>query len=475
MSALEFTSIADIEGIYNGLHTTYRSGKLFPLDTRRKQLYQLARLAQDNLSAIEAALHVDLGKPPLEAAGEVASIVRNSLQAAEQLEEWAAPVKPTLQGPMSSWDAAICPVPKGVVLIIAPWNYPMSLSFSPLIGAIAAGCPAVLKPSEHTPTCATLIAQLVSQYLDPEAYIVVNGAVVETTTLLTHRWDHIFFTGGGNIGRIVAAAAGEKLTPLTLELGGKNPVIVAEDCDVELAAKRILWAKTQNAGQLCVTADHVFVVRSVAPAFYEALLSAYRRFFPKSPFDPEVQWSKIVSLAHYARIKDLLDRTKGTVIAGGEMDVDTRQIAPTIVAEVPVDDSLMEEEIFGPILPVLEVNRIEEAIKHISMQSSPLAIYAFTHSEDLKHQLMAKTRSGAVVYNDVFTQLRVQGLPFGGSGESGYGTYFGKASFDTFSHYRNVVNIPPSAEPMFLSRYRPYSEDAYAAMKGAVQVKIPDV
>ncbi|TCD62396.1 hypothetical protein EIP91_006950 [Steccherinum ochraceum] len=460
-SFLTHTPTSEIDEIYGRLQRTYKSGRLLNIEYRRQQLYQLARLAQENAATIEKALQADLGKPPFEAAGEALRIIESSLDAAAHLHQWAAPERPSLAGPQSTWDASINSVPKGVVLVISPWNSPFTLTFNPLIGAIAAGCSAGIKPSEHTPTCASLMAQLVPKYLDPEAYIVVNGAVEETNALLTHRWDHIFFTGSGKVGKIIATAAAQLLTPVTLELGGKSPVIVAEDCtDVDLAAKRILWGKTSNAGQVCVTADHVFVVRSIAPVFYEALLRIYKTFWPSSALQDQ-SWS-------------LLDRTRGTVIAGGDGD-GVRKIAPTIVTGVKTDDALMEEEIFGPILPILEVQSVGEAISHIAQQPAPLVIYAFTESEDIKRKLFAETRSGAIVFNDVYSQLRIQEIPFGGFGESGYGTYFGKASFDAFSHKRSFVNIPSSAESSFASRYRPFTEEAYDALKAKIgQHKITD-
>lgn len=224
-----------------------------------------------------------------------------------------------------------------------PWNYPIVLALDPLVGAIAAGCPVVLKPSEITPACSSVLINLVQKYLDPAAYVVVNGSVNETTALLNLRWDHIFFTGGTKIGKIVAAAAAKFVTPLTLELGGKSPVIVDPICDIELAAKRVLFGKIQNAGQLCVSPDYVLVPKSVAKEFKEALKKAYEQFWPSgNPLDTEYKWGKIVSVTHYKRITALLERTKGRVILGGRTEGD-RRIAPTVIEGVGIDDSLMEE------------------------------------------------------------------------------------------------------------------------------------
>ncbi|TCD61178.1 hypothetical protein EIP91_008822 [Steccherinum ochraceum] len=475
MSTLQHTSLAEVEQIYTRLQRTFKDGTTRPIAYRRKQLLQLARMFQENAAAIEQAEYTDLGKPKQEVAiAETSGVIESALFAAEHLEEWSRPEKVQVEEWRSSWDTTVYKTPKGVALIISPWNYPFILTFNPLVGAIAAGCPTVLKPSEVVPTCAALIASLVPKYLDSEAYAVVNGAVTETTALLDKPWGHIFFTGGGKIGKIIATKAAQTLTPVTLELGGKSPVVIDEDCDLQLAARRILYGKTQNSGQLCVSPDHVYVPRHLVADFKEAVKVAYSTFFPsETALHPNSHWGNIVNPSHHSRVKGLLDRTLGEILVGGQVD-GAKRIAPTVVTGVKPDDSLMEEEIFGPILPILEVENLDETIKLISNGSSPLVIYAFTNNEETKEKLLNRTTSGSLVFNDTTIQLAVHEMPFGGHGESGYGAYYDKNSFDTFTHKRSSINVPAAAEAMFGARYRPYSEEKYALMTQSIHSKIPE-
>ncbi|EMD34726.1 hypothetical protein CERSUDRAFT_116921 [Gelatoporia subvermispora B] len=474
-NALRFNSFEEISQTHARLLKTFRSGKTRPLAYRRQQLLQLARMIQENLPAIEEALIADLGKPRFESSvTDAGPIVGHALHAAEHLEEWAKPEKPTVEAWRSSWDTTIHHTPKGVALIISPWNYPWVLTFNPMIGAIAAGCAVVLKPSELVPTCAALMAALVPKYLDPDVYAVVNGGPEETTHILDLQWDHIFFTGGTRVGRIIAAAAGKNLTPVTLELGGKSPVVIDGDFDdLALAAKRTLHGKMQNSGQLCVSPDYVLAPRDKVDALVEAFKKAYEGFFPENePLSANSDWGKIVNPNHHARLRGLLERSKGEVVIGGQHD-GARRIAPTILKNVPADDSLLEEEIFGPILPIVSVDNVDEAIQFIASRPPPLVIYAFTKNEGVEQKILQQTDSGCLTLNDTFSQLIVHEAPFGGKGESGYGGYNGKYTFDTFSYQRMCNNIPPEAEPFMAMRYRPYSEDAYKAMNNAAKANIP--
>lgn len=473
-SGLQFTPLSEIQTIYDRLQQTFKAGTTRPLSYRRQQL-QLARMMQDNISAFEAALDADLGKQRQEVVvAEVGPIVSGSLHAADNLEEWARPEKPKVEAWRSSWDTTIHNVPKGVVMVIAPWNFPVVLTFNPLIGAIAAGCPAVLKPSECAPTVAALIATLVPQYLDPAAYAVVSGGVEETKALLDRPWGHILFTGSTRVGRIIATAAGRTLTPVTLELGGKSPVIIAPDYDLELAAKRILYGKCQNVGQLCVSPDHVLVPRSVYKPFLEAMKKAYATLFPSDPLDPEAKWGKIVNEQHFKRVKGLIEASKGEIILGGKWDESRLRIALTIVAGVKLDDSLMSEEIFGPALPIIEVEDVDEAIQIVGDRPYPLVIYTFTNSKEVEDKIFARTNSGTVVMNDTQMQLAVYEVPFGGHGESGYGAYNGKLTFDMCSHRRSYINVPPEMESFYKYRYLPYTEEGYKVMSQNAHLKIPE-
>ncbi|OCH91266.1 aldehyde dehydrogenase [Obba rivulosa] len=493
-SALRYNTFEEITEIHARLSKAFRSGKTRPLAYRRQQLLQLARMIQENLPAIEEALLADLGKPKFETSvTDAGPLVGNALYAVEHLEEWAKPEKPKVDAWRSSWDTTIYYTPKGVVLIISPWNYPWVLTFNPMIGAIAAGCVVVLKPSELVPTCSQLMAELVPKYLDPDAYAIVNGGPAETTHILDLKWDHIFFTGGTKIGRIIAAAAGRSLTPVTLELGGKSPVVIDDGFDdLELAARRTLHGKVQNSGQLCVSPDYVLAPWDKVDALAEAFKKAYGEFFPDAePLGANSDWGKIVNPNHHARLRGILERSKGEIVIGGQNDGD-RRIAPTILKNVSADDSLLEEEIFGPILPIISVDSFDEAIQFISSRPSPLVIYAFTKSEEAKQKLLEQTDSGSLTLNDTFSQLIVHEAPFGGKGDSGCksmatpallttvtdlacsdGGYNGKYTFDTFSYQRMYNNIPSEAEPFMAMRYRPYSGEAYKTMNNAAKANIP--
>lgn len=372
--------------IHAQLRATFRSGVTRPLEWRKQQIRQMVCLLQENKTAIEHAVWQDLRKPAIEAViSEVFGIVKNCQMVLDELEQWAAATKPPVHPSHTTWNATIHAVPKGVVLIISyvrtsasllsimmiiqllflfsPWNYPFTLTLKPLVGAIAAGCAAVIKPSEISAHSAALIASLVPRYLDTSAYAVVTGAVPETTALLDLRWDHILYTGGGIVGRIVAAAAAKNLTPLTLELGGKSPVLIDTDCNVEIAAKRILYGKSQNAGQvqpsssaltylhssifsqLCVIPDYVLVPRAIYAAFLDSLKKAYELFWPEGPFHPTAQWGKVISERHADRLINLMEKTKGQLLVGGAVirKDGITQIAPTVYFDVPLDDALMEE------------------------------------------------------------------------------------------------------------------------------------
>ncbi|GJE99311.1 aldehyde dehydrogenase [Phanerochaete sordida] len=472
-----YTSLVEVPGIHARIIEYFSSGTTRPLSYRRRQLIQLARLVQENLVVIEDALLTDLGKQRQESTfTETGPIIQACITALNHLEEWAKPEKPQVEAWRASWDTTVYPVPKGVVLFISPWNYPIIVSLLPMVGCIAAGCPAVLKPSEHSPATSNLMARLFSEYLDPQAYVVVQGAIAQATALLDLPWGHIFFTGGGGAARHVAAAAAKFVTPLTLELGGKNPVIIDVDCDIKVAAKRTLFGKVQNCGQACVSPDYVLVPRVIAPAFYEALKEAYQLFFPTDPLLPESSWGKIINENHYHRIVKLIQGTNGNVIIGGMSDSTRLRIAPTVVADIRSDDILMEEEIFGPVLSIVEVVDVDEAIRIVNDRPHPLVLYAFTSNEETKDKVLNNTNSGTLALNDTFTQLAVYEMPFGGHGASGYGAYFRKDSFDTFTHRRSFINVPPAEEPNLGYRYQPYTEGSYKAMcSGAFDIKIPDV
>ncbi|KAF8144278.1 aldehyde dehydrogenase [Mycena galopus ATCC 62051] len=463
------TPISEIPAIRDTLRANFRKGLARPIEWRKHQLRQLARMLQDNAEAFGEALEKDLGKPKLEVYGfELGGLIERALLAVERLDNWAKPVSvnaPDWQKPLKP---TVYKTAKGTVLIISPWNFPIVLSLQPLIGAIAAGCCAVVKPSEIGPHFCTLIAELFPKYLDPNAYRVVLGAVPETTKLLELQF---FYTGNARIARIISVAAAKHLTPLTLELGGKSPVIVDPSFDINLAAKRTLWAKSHNCGQICVSPDYVVIPRSHQDAFVAALKEWYPVFFPEGSLQSS-SISRIVSPEHHARLIDLLKRSKGEVVLGGQTEGNMK-IEVTVLKDVSADDSFMEGEIFGPFLPIVPVDSVEEAIQFVRDRDHPLVLHAFTENPEIKKQILDETMSGSVVFNDLVQQLSFNELPFGGVGQSGYGRLVAQHSFDLFSYERASIDVPKEAEPFNSMRYPPYNDEKFKILSGGVFAEIP--
>ncbi|KAJ7681882.1 aldehyde dehydrogenase [Mycena polygramma] len=466
------TPISEIPTIRETLRATFKKGVPRPLEWRKNQLLQLARMVQDNAEAFSEALTKDLGKPKLETyAHEIGAVIARCLLNVQQLDDWAKPVLVDALDWQKPLKPTIYKAAKGVALIISPWNYPLILTLQPLQGAIAAGCCAVVKPSEISPHYSKLITELFPKYLDPSAYRVVLGAVAETTKLLELQWDHIFYTGNSRIARIICAAAAKHLTPLTLELGGKSPVIIDPSFDINLAAKRILWGKAQNCGQFCVSPDYVLIPRAQQDKFISELKQWYAEFFPEGSLNSS-SISRIVSPEHHARLTDLLKRSKGEVVLGGKTE-GTAKIEITVLKNVPADDSLMDGEIFGPILPILPVDSVQDAIDFVRERDSPLVLYAFTENPDIKKRVLEETMSGSISFNDLVQQLACDELPFGGVGESGYGRQIVKYSFDAFSYERASVDVPKEIEALNAARYPPYNDEKFALVGGAARMQIP--
>ncbi|KIK37351.1 hypothetical protein CY34DRAFT_810427 [Suillus luteus UH-Slu-Lm8-n1] len=467
------TLVSTIPQIRDALRATFRSGLTRPIAWRQHQLYQIARMAQNERELICDALKKDLGKPKTEVLmNEIGSTIDIAVKSAQRLPEWAKTEHPEVADWQKPWKPTIYKAPRGTVLIISPWNYPMILTFQPLIGAIAAGCTAVLKPSELVPTFSQLLEELVPKYLDPNVCRVVNGAVPETSKLLELQWDHIFYTGNGRVARIVASAAAKHLTPLSLELGGKSPVIIDSAYDIDLAAKRILWGKCNNAGQICVAPDYILIQRDKQDELVKAFQKHYNAFFPDGALDSSL-FGSIVSDLHHKRLTSLLSRTKGEIVLQGRADAARRRLEPTIVKDVTDGDSLLEEEIFGPILPIVPVDSLDQAIDFVNARSHPLVLYAFSDNESMKQRLVSETQSGGIVFNDTFQYLAVSELPFAGVGESGYGYQFMKYTYDTFTQLRSSIDMPKDVEQHLAIRYPPHSEEAVKALTAAVYTPIP--
>lgn len=413
----------------------FNQGKTKDINFRRQQLENLKAAIKKKEREIIAALHQDLHKPELEGYIEIA-VLQDINFALKHLKSWVKPKK--VKAPLNQFPASayIYSEPLGNVLIIGPWNYPFSLMISPLIGAIAAGNCAILKPSELAPQISHVLTELINDTFDPGYITAIEGGVETSQALLAQKFDHIFFTGGTKIGKIVMEAAAKNLTPVTLELGGKSPCIVDGDFDLKETAKRITWGKFLNAGQTCIAPDYLLVDKQVKAKLTEAIKQCVRDFYGDDPKQsPDL--ARIINQKQFDRLQGLL--SDGEIILGGETDAEDLYIAPTMVTNVDLDRPLMQEEIFGPILPILEYDNLEKAIALINSRPKPLALYIFSKNKDIQQQILMNTSSGGVCINDTVMQVGVNELPFGGVGDSGIGSYHGKASFDTFSHQKSVL------------------------------------
>jgi aldehyde dehydrogenase (NAD+) len=436
------------------LRASFDSGRTRPLEYRQEQLAGLARFLKERESEIESAIHQDLGRPSIEIyASETALVASELALTRKKLRSWAKPqrVPTSLVGQPGT--SRIYHDPLGVVLIIGPWNYPLQLVLAPLVGAIAAGNCAIVKPSEVVPTISTLLATRLPEYVDSECVQVIQGGVDETTELLSQRFDHIFYTGNGTVGRIVMEAAAKHLTPVTLELGGKSPCIVDQQTDLDVAARRIVWGKFYNAGQTCVAPDYVLVHQAVEEGLVSRLKETIHSFFGDDPrISPD--FGRIVNARHHRRLMKLIPGS-GEIVTGGTADEDSRYIAPTVLRNVPEGAPVMADEIFGPILPVLGVKDMEQAIAFVNERPKPLALYLFSSDPLIQESVLERTSSGGVTVNHALLHLTVPSLPFGGVGASGMGAYHGRATFETFSHKKSVLVKPTWFDPSFF--YPPYT------------------
>jgi aldehyde dehydrogenase (NAD+) len=444
----------DATALVARLRASFDSGRTRPLEWRREQLKAMRTLLVEREQELLDALAADLGKPRAEAwATDIGVVIAEIDYALRRLRRWTKPRR--VHAPLVTLPsrARIVREPLGVVLIIAPWNYPVQLLLSPLVGAIAAGNCAVAKPSEVASRTSEVLARLVPEYLDTECIAVVEGAVDETTALLAERFDHILYTGNGRVARVVMEAAAKHLTPVTLELGGKSPVYIDESANLEVAARRVAWGKFLNAGQTCIAPDYVLVARGLEDRFIELVRRSVFDFYGNEPKDSP-DYARIVDSRHYERLVGLLE--SGTAAVGGDHDDATRYIAPTVLRDVMPESPVMQEEIFGPLLPIVSVNDADEAIAFINGREKPLALYVFAQDGEVSTRVLDQTSSGGAAVNATMFHVAVPGLPFGGVGPSGMGAYHGKASFDTFTHAKSVLRKRAKPDPELA--YPPYTE-----------------
>ena len=448
-------SKTDIVETVDKLRATFESGVTRPAEWRVTQLRQLYRMIEDEESKILSALKSDLGKCAAEGfIGETNMVMGEVKVLLSNVRRWMRPRTVSAPLTVQPAKAKIHPEPLGVALIISPWNYPFQLAIAPLAGAISAGNCAAVKPSEVAPETGAVIAELCRKYLDQSAVAIIEGGVPETTALLEQRFDHIFYTGNGTVGRIVMQAAAKHLTPVVLELGGKSPCIIDRDVNLEVAARRIAWGKFFNAGQTCVAPDYLLVHEAVKKPFLDKLAEVIREFYGDDP-QKSPDYTRIVNARHHKRLCALLD--SGKVFVGGQTDVNDRYIAPTVLTDVSPDSAAMQDEIFGPILPVLTISSLDEAVRFVNDRDKPLALYVFSNDADRAQTVIDGTSSGGGCVNDCVMHLAPHELPFGGVGPSGMGAYHGKASFECFTHMKGVLH-----KPFYLDaplRYPPYTDD----------------
>ncbi|EPY26060.1 aldehyde dehydrogenase (NAD+) [Strigomonas culicis] len=434
------------------------------LRRRRALLMAVGRMVEEGEAELLAAVEADLGRKGDETRFmEIGVILQEVRYLMGHLAKFTADEAPALEGFMKLFSCVVQREPLGTVLIIGTWNYPLQMVLMPLVGALAAGNTAVVKPSEGAPATAALLAALLARHLPAGVAGVVCGGVPETTALLAERFDHILYTGSGGVARVVMAAAARHLTPVTLELGGKSPVVVDASvrASVETVARRVLWGKYVNAGQTCVAPDYVLVQRGVLAAFVAACGAARAAMMGGAGgagvlADPH--YTRIVNARHFARLRALL--AGGRVVVGGEVDEARLAIAPTVLDEVDLTHPLMTDEIFGPLLPLVPYDTLADALRFINEREKPLALYVFTESSVVKERFKRETSSGAMVVNDVLLHVAVTGAPSGGVGQNGMGQYHGKYSVDTFSHKRTVLKVSLSdvGEGTQAIRYPPYGK-----------------
>jgi aldehyde dehydrogenase (NAD+) len=439
----------------------FATGKTRGYEWRIAQLEAIGRFVSDCEAEISDALAKDVGKPQLEGyMTEIAYTLGDVDLARKSLKKWMRPERVSTPIFVQPGKSRIHKEPYGVVLVIAPWNYPFGLVMSPLIGAIAAGNCVVVKPSEVAPHTSALLARKLPHYVDRDCIRVVEGAVPETTALLAEKWDYIFYTGNGAVGRVVMQAAAKHLTPVTLELGGKSPCIVDEHVNLDTTVKRILWGKFSNAGQTCVAPDYILAHERIHDALLDKLKATIQAFYGDDP-QKSPDYGRVVNARHHARLMKLMQ--SGEVAVGGQADAADRYIAPTVLKNVAPDSPVMGEEIFGPLLPVLKVKSIDDAIAFVNGRDKPLALYVFTTDAAVQEQVLAATSSGGATVNHCWVHLAVPDLPFGGVGESGMGAYHGKGTFETFSHKKSVLKKPFLMDPPVM--YPPYTEQKRKLIK----------
>ncbi|XP_067101911.1 aldehyde dehydrogenase family 3 member A2-like [Osmerus mordax] len=433
----------------------FQTGKSKPLEYRLHQLKSLLRFISERRTDIAQAVKKDLNKSKnATELFETLGLEGEIHLAVDKLSQWAAP-RPVEKNLLTISDEVyIQPEPLGVVLIIGAWNYPWAVTLQPLVGAIAAGNAAVIKPSEVSSHSAKVMEELLPIYLDKELYPVVTGGVSETQELLKQRFDHIFYTGNSTVGKLVMQAAACHLTPVTLELGGKSPCFIDKDCDLTVACRRVTWGKFVNCGQTCIAPDYILCEPSIQNRVVEEIRKNIKEFYTEDPKTFE-DYGRIINQRHFKRVMGLMEGS--TVAVGGDSDQSQCYIAPTVLRDVTGESKVMQEEIFGPLLPIITVSGVDEAIQFIKEREKPLALYVFSPDNKLIRRVIAETSSGALLANDCLVHFTISALPFGGVGNSGMGRYHGQHGFDQLSHLRSCLIKKLNMEGTNDMRYPPHT------------------
>jgi aldehyde dehydrogenase (NAD+) len=448
---------SDIAKTVARLRQTFATGRTRSLEWRKEQLRALKQLMVENETKVADALEKDLGRSPFEAwLADVASTSGEAAYAAKNVGKWAKRRRHRLEMSQLPGRGWVEYEPYGTVLIIGAWNFPFALTLGPAAGAIAAGNTLVLKPSEVAPASSALMAELVPRYLDSDAIAVIEGDGAVSQELIAQGFDHLLFTGGTEIGRKVYEGAAAHLTPVTLELGGKSPVIVSKDADIKVAAKRIAWTKLINSGQICIAPDYVLAEAPIRDQLVDEIRKAVTSFEAENASGGK----RIVNERHFNRLTAALAATQGQVAIGGGSDPSTLNIQPTVVVDPAADEPLMTDEIFGPILPVVTVQNLDEAIAFVNSRPKPLAAYLFTKAKAVRERVIKEVPAGGMVVNHLLFHFASHKLPFGGVGPSGLGAYHGKFGFEEFSHRKSVLTKPTRPDiASFI--YPPYTEKAW--------------
>ncbi|GBG37916.1 aldehyde dehydrogenase family protein [Mycobacterium montefiorense] len=446
---------ADIPATVARLRQTFAAGRTRDVEWRKRQLLALAKLMEENDAAINAALAEDLDRHPFEAfIGDTAGTIGEAKYAAKNVRKWMKRKYARLEAAQLPGRGWIQYEPYGTVLVIGAWNYPFYLTLGPAVGAIAAGNAVVLKPSEIAAASSHLMAELVPRYLDNDAIAVIEGDGAVSQELIAQGLDRVMFTGGTEIGRKVYEGAAPHLTPCTLELGGKSPVIVAADADIDVAAKRIAWIKLLNGGQTCVAPDYVLADAKIRDELVSKISAAITKYRSEGPAG-----MRMANQRQFDRLSGYLKGSGGEVSVGGGCDPSTLRIEPTVVVDPDADGPLMTNEIFGPLLPVITVQSLDDAIRFVNSRPKPLSAYLFTKSREVREKVINDVPAGGIVVNHLAFQVSTAKLPFGGVGASGMGAYHGKWGFEEFSHRKSVMTKPTRPDLSSFT-YPPYTDRA---------------